>query len=152
MRAVSGSALVGLLRGICCAAFLMLAASPAVSQLPPGALQATSAETVEAPAWDSLSPQERRDLLSRLSDEQVRAVLAAQLDRTAAEASTAETSMIGGFEERARRFRENLGKLLTELTGAQEMTLFTKRKARLLIAGKDLVDHHHLPHYIGMFS
>jgi len=49
-------------------------------------------------------------------------------------------------------YRDEGGKLLTDLTASQEKALFAKRKARLLIAAKDLVEHHHLPHYIGMFS
>ena len=49
-------------------------------------------------------------------------------------------------------YRDEGGKLLTDRTASQEKTLFTKRKARLLFAGKNLVEHHHLPHYIGMFS
>jgi len=49
-------------------------------------------------------------------------------------------------------YRKEGGRLLTDLTAAREKTLFTRRKARLLIAGKDLVEHHHLTHYIRMFS
>ena len=49
-------------------------------------------------------------------------------------------------------YRDEGGKLLTDLTASRERTLFTRRKARLIIAGKDLVEHHHLAHYIGMFS
>lgn len=45
-------------------------------------------------------------------------------------------------------YRDEDGKLLTDRTVSQERTLFTKRKARLLFAGKDLVNHHHLTHYI----
>ncbi len=49
-------------------------------------------------------------------------------------------------------YRDEDGKLLADRTASQEKTLFEKRKARLLFAGKDLVEHHHLPHYINMFS
>ena len=49
-------------------------------------------------------------------------------------------------------YRDEDGKLLTDRTASQEKALFAKRNSRLLFAGKDLVEHHHLPHYIGMFS
>ncbi len=49
-------------------------------------------------------------------------------------------------------YRDEDGKLLTDRTLAQEKTLAKRRTTRLLFAGKDLVNHHHLEHYIGMFS
>jgi hypothetical protein len=49
-------------------------------------------------------------------------------------------------------YREDGGRLLTDRTSAQERALFTKRALRLLFAGKDLVEHHQLVHYIRMFS
>ena len=33
-----------------------------------------------------------------------------------------------------------------------EKTLFTQRKKRLLFAGRDLVEHHHMTHYLNMFA
>jgi hypothetical protein len=49
-------------------------------------------------------------------------------------------------------YRNEEGDLLADRTAAQEKALFNKRKFQLLSARKDLVEHHHLPHYIDMFS
>ncbi len=43
------------------------------------------------------------------------------------------------------------GDLLADRTAAQEQSLFKKRALALMFAGKDLVEHHHMPHYIDMF-
>jgi len=49
-------------------------------------------------------------------------------------------------------YRGDRGKLMRDLTAAQEKSLFHPRKRQLLLAGKRLVRHHGLDHYIGMFS
>jgi hypothetical protein len=49
-------------------------------------------------------------------------------------------------------YRDEGGDLITDLTASREKSLFPRRMKRLILAGSDLADHHHLPHYIGMFS
>jgi len=49
-------------------------------------------------------------------------------------------------------YRSEGGKLMSDLTAAQEKKLFTPRKRKLILAGKRLIRHHGLDHYIGMFS
>lgn len=43
-------------------------------------------------------------------------------------------------------------KLQEDLDADAENTLARKRDMLLLLAGRDLFNHHHMPHYIGMFS
>ena len=62
---------------------------------------------------DDLTPQERRDLLARLSDSQVREVMIEFLDRMSGNAANADSAgMISSFETRAHTVRERLAEVL----------------------------------------
>jgi hypothetical protein len=49
-------------------------------------------------------------------------------------------------------YRAEDGALMTDIPAAEEKKLFTQRRKGLIFARKDLVAHHHLPHYMNMFS
>lgn len=93
------------------------ATAPAVAQFAPVANNGASQGPTGAPGWDTLKVDERRALLSRLSDEQVREILVGQLDRSArAETVQRDGSlMVGGIQAEAHVIRENLGKLLARI-------------------------------------
>ncbi len=85
-----------------------LGTAPAWAQLSQLAAKKSADAPIETPNWDALRVEERRDLLSRLSDEQVREIIIGQLDR-AADAEGAQpdsSSMISGMQARAHMVRQ----------------------------------------------
>jgi small-conductance mechanosensitive channel len=96
---------------------LFFGLAPAAAQLAPGAVQGSASAPVETPDWSKLGNQERRDLLSRLSDEQVREIMVGQLQRAepAARGASDEGSMITGFQDRVHLIRERVGVLMGEV-------------------------------------
>ena len=101
---------------------MLINAPTTLAQQFPVAKQSATHNQSGIPDWNTLSVDERRAMLSRLSDEQVRNMVAGQLDRSAREEKAAGrntaddgTMMIGGFEAKAHIIRENLGKLLARI-------------------------------------
>ena len=82
-----------------------------------GTTEAAAGEAVTLP--DNLTPAERADLLARLSDSQVRALLLDQLAKADAAAGpqTAETGMIGGVDAETERLRSRLDDVLSTWPG-----------------------------------
>lgn len=79
--------------------------------VPAGAGAETSSET--SPLAENLTPEERRDLLARLSDGEVRQLLIDFLDQNAGAGAGGESAgMISNFETRAHFVRERLAEVL----------------------------------------
>ncbi len=78
-----------------------------------GATASASGEAVSLP--DDLTPQERADLLARLSDGQVRALLLDQLAKAdaAAGADASQAGMIGGVDAETARLRSRLDEVVS---------------------------------------
>ncbi len=112
-----------------------LGTAPVWAQVSPLAASKSTDASIETPNWDALRVEERRDLLSRLSDEQVREIIIGQLDRAAnAEgAQPDDSSMISGMQARAHVVRERLGRLLGEVKNIPSAFTFANAK---LTAGK----------------
>ena len=93
-----------------CLSIALLAASPAVRA------QVLVPSSEPAPQVDisQLTADERADLLSRLSDEQVRELMLAYMSRQA-ESKTQETPILDEVHQEISLFRERLGERLTHI-------------------------------------
>lgn len=94
---------------------MMLAAAPLPAQSLPGIpVEASTAEQQDTSLLsDELTPAERRDLLARLSDSQVRQLMIEYLDRTSgAPGAAGSAGMISDFETKAHMVRERLAAVL----------------------------------------
>ncbi len=109
---------------------LSLGSAPVRAQLSPAAASKPAVVPIETPNWDALSVEERRDLLSRFSDEQVRQIIIGQLDRAvdADGAQPGDASMISGFQARTHLVRERLGRLLGEVRNIPSAFTFVHAK------------------------
>lgn len=115
--------------------FLALTIQPGSAQLIPGTATATAPDKGAIPNWDKLSIEERRAMLSRLSDEQVRNIVASQLDKAAKTGKSTNPNapddgmmMIGGFEAKAHVIRERLGDLVLKIDEIPSAFVFTHAK------------------------
>jgi small-conductance mechanosensitive channel len=119
-----------ILGAVCLLIFLAI---PSGSMAQQWAADATPSDPATAETLASLSAEERADLLSRLSDEQARALLA---DYLAAQAIPAESeeSPIEQLEERSEQFRENFIAALKAAPQLPQVPLFAYQQ---LSAGRD---------------
>ena len=99
-----------------CVAALTVAVLPAVS------LAKTQDAAQKAPPKlpDPLTKEAIRELVSRLSDSEVRALLIQQLDRAAAPAVKSDANLVMSMESEAQRARERMDELFDALVGLPE--------------------------------
>ncbi len=108
----------------------LLGTAPVWAQVSPLAASKSTDAPIETPNWDALRVEERRDLLSRLSDEQVRKIIIGQLDRAsnADGAGPDDSSLISGIQERTHLVRERFGRLLGEVENIPSAFIFANAK------------------------
>lgn len=125
----------GLLAGLLTGLWLLAGLAPALAQTGAGAVEeaagATSAE-MERLAAGQLTRAEIRQLMSRLSDDQVRVILLEQLDKAAA-APLAEISLVDEIETTGARLRARLAAVLAAAPAAPRVLALVPE--RLAAAG-----------------
>lgn len=111
-----------------CLQVTTLAPAPASAQSLPGVISQSEAEPPGEPSLLSgeLTPDERRDLLARLSDSQVRQLMIDFLDQKSGEnASGEQTGMISNFENNAHIVRGRLAEILASAPRFPELITST---------------------------
>ena len=126
------SAILGAMLGIVLYCGLGIATAQTASETA-GAATAAEGGAVD---WAALTVAERRDLLARLSDKEVRALVGRQLDQaaTAPQAASQPASMAGGIQAELHLVRTNLGHALAQIGNLPSVPGFALAK---LTEGKE---------------